>query len=240
MISRRRVRDVTRMLGFRNKNKESNQHSDNRDVAKLFFDSFSGRVSIAETRVHEFSREIEKMRLMIERGQVSDLVLLERLQKIESFVRESLASVKETLERDYGSMPTTDQAKGTSEKPEVRIIAVEPVKGVTEREAAIASRIVSPTGQVGSLPSITTPTELQVLTLLAGEGPKSAPEIGRAVGRSREHTARLMRKLYEEGYVHRDQTRVPFRYSVVDRLKQTIRPVEAGAEAKEPISVRQP
>lgn len=240
MISRPRRRDVTRLLGFRNKSKESDRRPDNWDVAKLFFDSFSGRVSITETSVREFSTEIAKMRLLIERGQVSDLVLLERLQKIESFVRESLASVKETLEKDYGSRTVPDQTRGASEQPEVRVTAVDATKDMVETESAIASRIVSPTGQVGSLPSITTPTELQVLTLLAGEGPKSAPEIGRAVGRSREHTARLMRKLYEEGYVHRDQTRVPFRYSVVDRLKQTMRPVTARAEEKEPISVPQP
>src|SRR2546428_12329015 len=86
--------------------------------------------------------------------------------------------------------------------------------------------------QPGSLNSITTPTELQVLTMLANEGPKSAPEIGRVVGRSREHTARLMKKLYEEGYIRRDQTRIPFRYSLVDRVKQTFKKRETRTERK--------
>ena len=102
-----------------------------------------------------------------------------------------------------------------------------------------ASHVVSPTGEIGSLQSITTPTELQVLTFLANEGPKSAPEIGTVIGRSREHTARLMKKLFEEGYIRRDQTRIPFRYTVVDRLRQSVRKVEAKGEEKEAVSVPQ-
>src|SRR5215813_2478329 len=63
--------------------------------------------------------------------------------------------------------------------------------------------IVLPGGEMGSLPSMTTPTELQVLAFLSEQGPKSAPEIGRIVGRSREHSARLMKKLFQEGYLNR-------------------------------------
>jgi DNA-binding Lrp family transcriptional regulator len=75
--------------------------------------------------------------------------------------------------------------------------------------------------------------------MLANEGPKSAPEIGRVVGRSREHTARLMKKLYEEGYIRRDQTRIPFRYSVVERVKQSFVKQETRDAEKEAISVPQ-
>ena len=93
--------------------------------------------------------------------------------------------------------------------------------------------------QPGSLNSITTPTELQVLTLLADEGPKSAPEIGRVVGRSREHTARLMKKLFDEGYVRRDQTRIPFRYSTVERVKQSFTKAEGKEQERETVSAHQ-
>src|SRR5437870_8744603 len=88
---------------------------------------------------------------------------------------------------------------------------------VDAEEAAISRRVLAPVPELGTLPSITTPTELQVLTMLAHEGPKSAPAIGHVVGRPSEHTARLMKKLYEEGYFRRDQTRIPFRYCLVDR-----------------------
>src|SRR5205809_256916 len=113
------------------------------------------------------------------------------------------------------------------------------VETTAQSDAVIVSRILSPTGEIGSLPSITTPTELQVLRLLANEGPKSAPEIGRVVARSREHTARLMKKLYEEGYIRRDQTRIPFRYSLVDKVKGSFKKPDVRDEGKEQISIPQ-
>jgi DNA-binding MarR family transcriptional regulator len=232
------VRDITVMLGLRSlrERKEIPPGSENSDVAKLFFDSFSNRVGNVEAELHKMSSEFEKLKLSVERNQISDLVLLERLQRAEGLIKDTLTSLRTAVE-------TAIMAK--SEGLEIE---VSPVKAIPKpivmsedltAEIAIASHVLSPTGQLGSLPSITTPTELQVLTLLASEGPKSAPEIGKAIGRSREHTARLMKKLYEEGYTRRDQTRIPFRYSVVDRLKQSITKAQTKDERKEPISVPQ-
>ncbi len=140
------------------------------------------------------------------------------------------------VERNYlarEGVAATREAERRSSSPQ------KPVDTIVQSDAVIASRILSPTGEIGSLPSITTPTELQVLTLLANEGPKSAPEIGRAVARSREHTARLMKKLYEEGYIRRDQTRIPFRYSLVDKIKGGFKKPEVRDEGKEQISIPQ-
>src|SRR5207302_3950983 len=106
-------------------------------------------------------------------------------------------------------------------------------------EDSLTHRFIATIPELGTMPSITTPTELQVLTMHANEGDKSAPEIGRVVGRSREHTARLMKKLYEEGYIRRDQTRIPFRYSLVDRVKQTFKKQETRHGEKESVSIPQ-
>jgi hypothetical protein len=59
-----------------------------------------------------------------------------------------------------------------------------------------------------------TDTEIAVLEMLSKEGAKTAPEIKERVQLSREHTARLMKKLYEEGYLERETGKIPFRYSV--------------------------
>jgi archaellum component FlaC len=71
---------------------------------------------------------------------------------------------------------------------------------VTPRE-----KIVEP--QMGVMPikrdkamACLTDTEIAVLEMLSKEGSKTAPEIKERVRLSREHTARLMKKLYEEGY----------------------------------------
>jgi len=61
-----------------------------------------------------------------------------------------------------------------------------------------------------------TNTELKILELLAAGGEKTAPEIREEINLTREHTARLMKKLYARGYVERRTDRIPYVY----RLKK--------------------
>lgn len=65
-----------------------------------------------------------------------------------------------------------------------------------------------------------TDTELQVIQILTTDGAKTAPEIESKIGRTREHTARLMKKLFEEGYVERDTHKIPYVYRVVEKIKE--------------------
>lgn len=71
-----------------------------------------------------------------------------------------------------------------------------------------------------------TETELSVLEMLAAEGPKTAPEIKERVKLSREHTARLMKRLYEEGYLERETGKIPFRYSVKKEMEKLLKKTE--------------
>lgn len=205
------------------------------DLAKLFFDSFSKRVSSMEAEVREFQSSLSGLRTSMDRGQVSDLVLLERLQGLEARIAECMEWVRKVAE----TVSTRDVARraGTLEESREERPALREER-VYERP--VTARILSPRGDVGSLPSITTPTELEALSLLAREGAKTAPEIGRLVGRSREHTARLMKKLLDEGYVLRDQARVPFRYSLSERVKQVFEESpKTKVEEEESVSVPQ-
>ena len=226
------------MLGLlsRHKNEKNRVADENLDVGKLFFDSFSKRVGNVEDGLKTLSDEIVKLKVTMDRGRLSDLVLLERLQKAEALVKDSLIWIKQTAE---ASRQVQETAEPKKERP---VMAGESSMGhvsLDAEEAALSRRILAPVPELGTLPSITTPTELQVLTMLAKDGPKSAPEIGTVLGRSREHTARLMKKLFEEGYIRRDQTRIPFRYSLVERVKQTFKKQEAKDGEKEAISVPQ-
>lgn len=74
-----------------------------------------------------------------------------------------------------------------------------------------------------------TDTELSVLELLASEGPKTAPEIKERVKLSREHTARLMKKLYEEGYLERETGKIPFKYTVKKEMEKLLKKTETPA-----------
>jgi len=67
-----------------------------------------------------------------------------------------------------------------------------------------------------------TPTETEVLSILRQEGPKAAPELGKRLNKSREHMARLMKKLYLEGYVDRETNHAPFRYRISEKLRSAL------------------
>jgi chromosome segregation ATPase len=97
-----------------------------------------------------------------------------------------------------------------------------PVASETNIEAVIPIR------QEKALAAIT-PTELSVLEILASEGQKTAPEIKVRVNLTREHTARLMKKLYEEGYLERTTGKIPFAYRVKEEMRKILKKPEANA-----------
>ena len=94
--------------------------------------------------------------------------------------------------------------------PETKIEAVIPIK----REKALAPL---------------TETELSVLDILATEGAKTAPEIRDRIKLTREHTARLMKKLYEAGYLERDTRKMPYAYRVKKEMLRILKKTEAKA-----------
>ena len=65
-----------------------------------------------------------------------------------------------------------------------------------------------------------TETEQIILQLLTNEGAKSAPEVEKKIVKTREHTARLMKKLWQEGYIERDTHRIPYIYRITDNLRK--------------------
>jgi hypothetical protein len=81
-----------------------------------------------------------------------------------------------------------------------------------------------------------TPTERHTLDILGREGPKAAPELGRRMRKSREHMARLMKKLYLDGYVDRESNHAPFRYKLNSKigsvLQTSLNPATAEASEK--------
>jgi len=98
-----------------------------------------------------------------------------------------------------------------TETPETRIEAAIPIK----KERALAPL---------------TETELRVLEILADEGEKTTPEIRDRIKLTREHTARLMKKLYEGGYVERNSAKTPFTYRVKEEMIKILKKTETRAE----------
>ena len=102
------------------------------------------------------------------------------------------------------------------------------VEGLPRREnfAAVISE--------GDLLSTLTPTERHTLEILRLEGTKGAPEIGKRLMKSREHTSRLMKKLYMEGYVSRESNHAPFRYKLNEAVRSALESSESQITAERP------
>ena len=131
--------------------------------------------------------------------------LLMRLDEVDKKVRDTVVS-QEALTAKISTME--EQAQQFSMFPEAKIEAVIPIK----REKVLAPL---------------TETELSVLEMLSLEGPKTAPEIKGKIKLSREHTARLMKKLYESGYLERETSKIPFKYSVKKEMEKLLRKAES-------------
>lgn len=99
--------------------------------------------------------------------------------------------------------------------PEVESVAghtqTQPVQQPESQESRPSQAVVE--GQMAS-PSLDE-TELAALRLLS-EAPKNTRQLTDALGKSREHTARIMKGLFESGLVRRNDASKPFVYQLTD------------------------
>jgi len=67
------------------------------------------------------------------------------------------------------------------------------------------------------------------------QGPMTSRDIEVTFGKSREHVSRLMKKLFEDGFVARDKSARPYRYTITDKGRERIGSSEGSVV--EPLSV---
>ena len=67
------------------------------------------------------------------------------------------------------------------------------------------------------------------------QGPMTSRDIEVIFGKSREHVSRLMKKLFEDGFVNRDTSARPYRYTITDKGRERVGSSEGSVV--EPLSV---
>jgi hypothetical protein len=181
-----------------------------READKLEIVAFKveGNASKAETGIKRIDAA-EKMIRSVE-GQISsmsqnDAGILARLTDVDVKMHD-IEAAHEKMGMKIAALD--EQVQKFLAGPEVRGEAVIPIK----RDKALA---------------VLTDTELTVLEMLSTEGSKTAPEVKGKVQLSREHTARLMKKLYEEGYLERETGKIPFKYSVKKEMEKLLKKPES-------------
>ncbi|HVO36847.1 MAG TPA: hypothetical protein VMT01_01590 [Candidatus Acidoferrum sp.] len=151
--------------------------------------------------------EVEKVVQELEAKTTSILADKEKILAVLEETNRKLCDIGASQEAVTSKITSLEQqTKQLPVLPEMNVEAVIPIK----RDKALAPL---------------TQTELSALEFLASEGPKTAPEIKWRIRLSREHTARLMKKLYESGYLERDTNKLPFKYSIKKEMETLLKKV---------------
>ncbi len=163
------------------------------------------KIDVLEKRITPFEEQLGSLNQTLTQNNSN---ILSGLAGLESKIKDIEVS-QETLRLKITDVEGQIQ-KIQAAPPEVKgeqVIPVLPIK----RDKALAAL---------------TDTEIAVLEMLSKEGAKTAPEIKERVHLSREHTARLMKKLYEEGYLERETGKIPFKYSVKKEMENLLQKAE--------------
>jgi len=125
-------------------------------------------------------------------------------------MRSEVEAIKASQDKVMQKIVEIEKIKQEVYVPEMKIEAAIPIK----REKALAPL---------------TETELMVLETIGREGEKTAPEIREKIGLTREHTARLMKKLYKDGYLERDTHKMPYVYRLKEEMQKILKRRETKA-----------
>jgi hypothetical protein len=186
-------------------------------IISVIVDALTSRIVESESIVSQVQTEMEGLKTRtggVEWEQVelrsSNLQLLKRLEEVLSNDKRLIDDL-ENLKARFASLP------------HIGAVAQPPAKRPN------LGGVVSDENILSSL----TPTERETLMILNAEGSKAAPELGQRLRKSREHTSRLMKKLYLEGYVDREANRAPFRYKLSETARSALQPGMTEVTEKE-------
>jgi len=178
------------------------------------------RVLFVAQKIESASLENRKVVKKVEEyeGRLTDLTKLmgdvpqieERFSGQLKEMRSEVEGIKASQDKVMQKIVEIEKIRQEVYVPEMKIEAAIPIK----REKALAPL---------------TETELMVLETIGREGEKTAPEIREKIGFTREHTARLMKKLYKDGYLERDTHKMPYIYRLKEEMQKILKRREAKA-----------
>ena len=87
-----------------------------------------------------------------------------------------------------------------------------------EKPEAMKQEFVAPKSQTTPrVPNMSFEDSVTHVLKLITSGPMTSRDIEVTLGKSREHVSRLMKKLFEDGFVGRDTSARPYRYTITEK-----------------------
>jgi chromosome segregation ATPase len=186
-------------------NRELKREADRLELIAYKVEGSAAKADTGLKRIDNIEKKVTPLESQLGTISEDNANVLSKIADADTKIRDIEAS-QETLKKKITGLE--EQMQKFAASPEVRGEPVIPIK----RDKAMAAL---------------TDTEIMVLEMLSTEGSKTAPEIKDRVQLSREHTARLMKKLYEEGYLERETGKIPFRYSVKKEMEKFLKKAES-------------
>lgn len=155
-------------------------------------------------KVEEYDKQLVDLANIIEDVPAIEQKMSTQIEEMNRKVGDIKAAQNNMMQR----IAEVEKIKYKVQVPEAKIEAAIPIK----KEKALAPL---------------TETELIVLETIAKEGEKTAPEIREKIKLTREHTARLMKKLYVDGYLERATHKMPYTYRLKEEMQKILKKREA-------------
>lgn len=170
----------------------------------LFVTQLIENILVENKKVEEKVGEYDRQLIDLTRSIANVPQIEERVSGQLKVMQKEVELVKNGQEEVMKKLIDFEKIKQITPVPEVKIEAAIPIK----KEKALEPLTV---------------TELRVLEMISKEGEKTAPEIKEKIGLTREHTARLMKKLYKNGYLERNTHKMPYVYQLKEEMEKILK-----------------
>ncbi|HYB93262.1 MAG TPA: MarR family winged helix-turn-helix transcriptional regulator [archaeon] len=186
-----------------------------KDVTQAIVTTFHDRLQKQGEKTDLIAQEAQATRTSVEKIEVQVSKQSEKIDSLVTGVETSLIAARTVAKHMITVREQTNKLIGAQKTMQDQINLLDNrYQGLLPETEALA---VSPTS-VAHL----TATEMRVLEILIQDGSKPAPELQKIIGKSREHTARLMKKLSDAGYVEREGSKIPYTYSISEKARAPV------------------
>ncbi|MFQ6077254.1 MAG: MarR family transcriptional regulator [Candidatus Bathyarchaeia archaeon] len=143
-----------------------------------------------------------------------------------SDAREAMKTSSEALTRADESLTETKKLRNRLEETERTVESIkQDIQNIKKGYAhpVVESEVEAPIPlkQDMVLDQLTA-TEIELLGIIEELGEGSVPTIKDRIKKTREHTARLLKKLYENGFIDRNTSSIPYRYYIRKEIREIV------------------
>ena len=203
------------LIYFRKMKEVSRRYVEAKDILGNVILSFKADLQSQANRIRSISQATEALSAQLE---LPELVqkLTGEVDGIKNVLSTASAGITRLSTETNELTKTVERLTSQQAENEKRIGLLASSRG---KAAAVGERIEAaiPIRKDRAMSGLTD-TELSVLEILVGEGDKTSNEIRAKMELTREHIGRLMKSLYDRGYIERRTDRLPYTYRIKDEM----------------------